>query len=427
MNKKFESLGMHPANILLPKDGTDMSKWAVVACDQFTSQPEYWEEVDRIAGDEPSTLRLILPESKLNDVNVEDHIANINRSMEDYLARDIFTTLPDSIVYIERTQSDGTVRPGLVAAVDLEKYDYTPGSGSMIRATEGTVLERIPPRVRVRKDAPIELPHVMLLIDDPKKICVEPITAAREEMDVLYDFDLMMKGGHLKGWKLNEKQIDQLADALGRLCSDAAMEEKYGLGGVAPLLFAVGDGNHSLATAKTCYENLKKVTPEDQWADLPARYALVEIENLHDDALKFEAIHRVVFDVEPEKLIAAFMEFYPNAHEGQGVGHTIAYTHAGGTGYLTVPNPRVQLAVGTLQNFLDAYLKEHGGEVDYIHGETITDELGRKPGNIGFKLPAMGKDQLFKTVIADGVLPRKTFSMGHAEDKRYYVEGRKIK
>ena len=426
MNQKYEPLGVKPADILLPKD-CDMSKWAVVACDQFTSQPEYWEEVDRIAGDAPSTLRLILPESKLNDANVEEHIADINRSMADYLSRDIFQTLKDSVIYIERTQSDGTVRPGLVAAVDLEKYDYTPGSGSLIRATEGTVLERIPPRVRVRKDAPIELPHVMLLIDDPKKICVESITAAKESMEVLYDFDLMMKGGRLKGWKLNEEQIDGLAAALERLSSDEAMQHKYGLGGVPPLLFAVGDGNHSLATAKTCYENLKKVTPEDQWADLPARYALVEIENLHDDALKFEAIHRVVFGVEPEKLIAAFMEFYPNAHEGQGVGHTIAYTYASGTGYLTVPNPRVQLPVGTLQNFLDAYLKEHGGEVDYIHGEAVTDELGAKPGNIGFKLPAMGKDQLFKTVIADGVLPRKTFSIGHAEDKRYYVEGRKIK
>ena len=426
MKEKLKSVGMKPADILLPKD-CDMTRWAVVACDQFTSQPEYWEEVDRIADDAPSALRLILPESKLNEPNVDEHIANINRSMEDYLARDIFQTYPDSIIYIERTQSDGQVRPGLVAAVDLEKYDYTPGSGSLIRATEGTVLERIPPRVRVRKDAPIELPHVMLLIDDPKKICVEPITAAKESMEVLYDFDLMMKGGRLKGWKLNEEQIGGLADALERLSSDEAMQHKYGLGGVPPLLFAVGDGNHSLATAKTCYENLKKVTPEDQWADLPARYALVEIENLHDDALKFEAIHRVVFGVEPEKLIAAFMEFYPNAHEGQGVGHTIAYTHAGGTGYLTVPNPRVQLPVGTLQNFLDAYLKEHGGEVDYIHGEAVTDELGAKPGNIGFKLPAMGKDQLFKTVIADGVLPRKTFSMGHAEDKRYYVEGRKIK
>ena len=427
MNQKYEKLGVKPASILLPKSGTDMHKWAVVACDQFTSQPEYWEEVDRIAGDEPSTLRLILPESKLNDPDVEDHIADINRSMADYLARDIFQTYPDSIIYIERTQSDGAVRPGLVAAVDLEKYDYTPGSGSLIRATEGTVLERIPPRVRVRKDAPIELPHVMLLIDDPKKICVEPITAAKDQMELLYDFDLMMKGGHLRGWKLSGKQMDDLADALGRLASDEAMQEKYGLAGVAPLLFAVGDGNHSLATAKTCYENLKKVTPEDKWDSLPARYALVEIENLHDDALKFEAIHRVVFGVDPEKLLAAFKEFYPTAREGQGVGHTIAYTWAGGTGYLNVPNPRVQLAVGTLQNFLDAYLKENGGEVDYIHGDEITDELGAKPGNIGFKLPAMGKDQLFKTVIADGVLPRKTFSMGHAEDKRYYMEGRKIR
>ena len=427
MNQKFESLGVRPADILLPKAGTDMHKWAVVACDQFTSQPEYWAEADRIAGDAPSALRLILPESKLSDPDVETHISAINRSMEDYLARDIFQTYPDSIIYIERTQSDGAVRHGLVAAVDLEKYDYTPGSGSLIRATEGTVLERIPPRVRVRKDAPIELPHVMLLIDDPKKICIEPITAAADSMEKLYDFDLMLKGGRLKGWRLSDAQTDALADALSRLASSEAMAHKYGLADVAPLLFAVGDGNHSLATAKTCYENLKKVTPEDQWASLPARYALVEIENLHDSALQFEAIHRVVFHVDPEKLIAAFLDFYPTAREGQGVGHTIAYTWAGGSGYLNVPNPKVQLAVGTLQNFLDAYLEENGGEVDYIHGADITDELGAKPGNIGFKLPAMGKDQLFKTVIADGVLPRKTFSMGHAEDKRYYVEGRKIR
>lgn len=427
MDKRFEELGVRPADILLPGASTDMTRWAVVACDQFTSQPEYWEDANRIAGDAPSALRLILPESKLSDDGVDEHIQAINRAMADYLARDIFTTHPESIIYIERTQSDGTVRPGLVAAVDLEKYDYTPGSGSLIRATEGTVLERIPPRVRVRRDAPIELPHVMLLIDDPKKICVEPVAAAKDSMEKLYDFELMLGGGHLRGWKLSAEQMDALASALSRLASSEAMEIKYGLGGVAPLLFAVGDGNHSLATAKTCYEDLKKITPEDQWAALPARYALVEIENLHDDALKFEAIHRVVFGVDPEKLIAAFLEFYPNAHEGPGVGHTIAYTHAGGTGCLTVPNPRVQLPVGTLQNFLDAYLKEHDGEVDYIHGEAVTDELGRKPGNIGFKLPAMGKDQLFKTVIADGVLPRKTFSMGHAEDKRYYVEGRKIK
>ena len=426
MNQKFEQLGMKRADILLPRD-CDMSKWAVVACDQFTSQPEYWAEVDRIAGDSPSTLRLVLPESKLNDPNVEEHIAGINRAMTDYLARDIFKTYQDSILYIERTQSDGEIRHGLVAAVDLDQYDYTPGSGSLIRATEGTVLERIPPRVRVRKDAPIELPHVMLLIDDPDKTCIEPITAATGSMEKVYDFELMMKGGHLKGWKLTDAQCSAVADALLALTGESVMEQKYGLKGAATLLFAVGDGNHSLATAKTCYENLKKVTPQEQWADLPARYALVEIENLHDDALKFEAIHRVIFNVDAQALLDAYKAAYPGAYEGRGEGHTVAYTWAGGSGFITVPDPKVQLAVGTLQNFLDAYLKGKDSEIDYIHGDAITDELGSKPGNIGFKLPAMGKDQLFKTVIADGVLPRKTFSMGHAEDKRYYVEGRKIK
>ena len=205
------------------------------------------------------------------------------------------------------------------------------------------------------------------------------------------------------------------------------MERKYGMKGAAPLLFAVGDGNHSLATAKQCYENLKKVTPEAEWAALPARYALVEVVNNHDSALTFEPIHRVVFGVEPEKLLEAFKACYPGAYEGEGEGHTVAYTYAGRTGFVTVPQPRVQLAVGTLQAFLDDYVKANGGEVDYIHGDAVTDELGAKPGNIGFKLPAMGKEQLFKTVMADGVLPRKTFSMGHAQDKRYYVEARKIK
>jgi len=426
MNPKFERLGVKPADILLPKD-CDMSKWAVVACDQFTSQPEYWAEVDRIAGNAPSTLRLILPESKLNDPDVEDQIAGINRAMADYLARDIFQTCPESVIYIERRQSDGSIRHGLVAAVDLEQYDYTPGSGSLIRATEGTVLERIPPRVRVRKDAPIELPHVMLLIDDPKKTAIEPVTAGKDGMEKVYDFELMQKGGHLTGWRMTDAQLDRLADALEALAGPAAMEEKYGLTGVAPLLFAVGDGNHSLATAKTCYENLKKTTPQDQWASLPARYALVEIENLHDDALQFEAIHRVIFGVDPGKVLEAFQKFYPGAHEGQGEGHTIRFIWKGFEGDFTVPDPKVQLPVGTLQAFLDGYCKENGVEIDYIHGADVTRELGSKEGNMGFLLPAMGKDQLFKTVMADGVLPRKTFSMGHAEDKRYYVEGRKIR
>lgn len=426
MNEKFNRLGFYPADILLPKDA-DMTRWAVVACDQFTSQPEYWEGVEKTVGEAPSTLRLILPEAKLNDPNVEAHIADINSEMTKYVEAGIFKTLPASLIYIERTQSDGKVRHGLIGMVDLDQYDYTPGSGALIRATEGTVLSRIPPRVKVRQDAPIELPHVMLLIDDPDATVIEPLTAGMADMEPLYDFDLQAGGGHLKGWKLSDAQTDAVAGALEGLTAPEQMERKYGMKSAAPLLFAVGDGNHSLATAKTCYENLKKVTPESEWANLPARYALVEVVNNHDDALQFEPIHRVLFGVEPAKVLEAFAAFYPGAHEGEGEGHTIAYTHAGGSGYITVPNPAVQLAVGTLQTFIDAYLKEHGGEVDYIHGDEVTDELGAKPGNIGFKLPAMGKEQLFKTVMADGVLPRKTFSMGHAQDKRYYVEARKIK
>ncbi|MEY8385832.1 DUF1015 domain-containing protein [Oscillospiraceae bacterium 38-13] len=427
MNSKFEKLGFYPADVLLPKKGTDMTKWAVVACDQFTSQPEYWQAVEDTVGDAPSALRLILPEAALNAPDVEERIAAVNASMGAYLDGGLFETLEDSLIYIERVQSDGKIRHGLLGMVDLEQYNFTPGSGALIRATEGTVLSRIPPRVKVRKDAPIELPHVMLLIDDPGKTVIEPLTRASGEMEELYRFPLQQGGGSITGWRLSAGQMEEAADALTALCSPEEQAWKYGVKDVPPLLFAVGDGNHSLATAKQCYEDLKKVTPESEWAALPARYALVEVVNNHDSALQFEPIHRAVFGVKPEEVLKAFLAYYPGAHEGRGEGHVIAYTHGGGEGFLTVPEPRVQLAVGTLQAFLDAYVKEHGGEIDYIHGSEVTDRLGRQPESIGFKLPAMGKQQLFKTVMADGVLPRKTFSMGHAEDKRYYVEARRIR
>lgn len=426
MDQRFESLGVYPADILLPKDA-DMTKWAVVACDQFTSQPEYWQAVEETVGEAPSSLRLILPEARLNGPNVDQDIAAINSAMKRYLDGGVFQTLEETLLYIERTQSDGRVRHGLIGMVDLDQYDFTPGSGALIRATEGTVLSRIPPRVRVRRDAPIELPHVMLLIDDPDRTVIEPLTAGSGVMEPLYDFDLQQGGGRLKGWKLTAEQIDAVAAALTGLCSQEAMESKYGMKGAAPLLFAVGDGNHSLATAKQCYEDLKQVTPQDQWASLPARYALVEVVNNHDDALTFEPIHRVLFGVDREDFLAAFRAAYPNAYEGRGEGHVIEVVWEGHNGFLTVPDPKVQLAVGTLQAVIDDYLKTHGGEVDYIHGDDVTRELGSRPGNLGFLLPAMGKEQLFKTVMADGVLPRKTFSMGHAQDKRYYVEARKIR
>ena len=426
MNRKFEKLGFFPADIMLPAEA-DMSRWSVVACDQFTSQPEYWEEVDKIVGDAPSALRLILPEAGLNKPDVEGDIANVNATMKEYVDSGVFRTYEESLFYIERTQSDGRIRHGLIGMIDLDCYDFTPGSGALIRATEGTVLSRIPPRVRVRKDAPIELPHVMLLIDDPEGTVIEPLTGSSSDMEKLYDFDLMQGGGHLKGWRLTEAQADAAADALSALASDAEMQKKYGMSGVPPLLFAVGDGNHSLATAKQCYEDLKKVTPKDQWAELPARYALVEVVNNHDDALQFEPIHRVIFGCEPEKLLEALKAEYPGTYEGQGEGHVIAYTYEGHSGFLTVPNPEMQLAAGTLQAFLDKYLAGSSMEIDYIHGDDVADRLGAMPGNIGFKLPAMSKDQLFRTVMTDGVLPRKTFSMGHAQDKRYYTEARKIR
>ena len=426
MNKKFEKLGFYPADILMPK-GQDMNKWAVVACDQFTSEPGYWRSVEEKVGADPSTLRLILPEAKLKDPNVESIIADINDSMKKYLDGGVFETMSESLIYVERQQSDGRIRHGLIGMVDLDAYDFTPGSGALIRATEGTVLDRIPPRAKVRRNAPIELPHVMLLIDNPERTVIEPLTAAVDGMEKIYDFELMQKGGHIRGYKLSAAQIDAVAEALEGLTSDEAMQSKYGVSGVAPLLFAVGDGNHSLATAKACYEEQKAGKTPEEYLKLPARYALVEVVNNHDDALQFEPIHRVVFDIDKDRFMEMFMAAYPNAYEGKGEGHVIEFVWEGVDTFYTVPDPKVQLAVGTLQAVIDDYVKNVGGEVDYIHGDDVTRELGSKSGNMGFLLPAMGKEQLFKTVMADGVLPRKTFSMGHAQDKRYYIEARAIR
>ena len=426
MNETFRKLGFYPADILLPKNN-DMTKWAVVACDQFTSEPEYWAAVEETVGNAPSALRLILPEARLKDENVDEQISAINETMQRYLDEDVFSCLQDSLAYIERTQSDGRVRHGLIGMVDLEQYDFTPGSGALIRATEGTVLDRIPPRAKVRRNAPIELPHVMLLIDDPKRTVIEPLTADTSAMEPLYDFELMQGGGHIRAFAVSKAHQEAVANALLHLTDREELDAKYGAADAAPLLFAVGDGNHSLATAKACYEEQKQGLTEEETRALPARYALVEVVNNHDDALQFEPIHRVVFDVDPQHLLAEFRKAYPNAYDGCGEGHTIGVVYAGFEGFITVPDPSMQLAVGTLQTFLDEYIRTYGGEVDYIHGDDVTRQLGAQKGNIGFLLPAMGKEQLFKTVMADGVLPRKTFSMGHAQDKRYYVEARAIR
>ena len=372
----FESLPFRPADILLPKD-CEYSKWSVVACDQYTSQPEYWQRVAEYVGRAPSALRLILPESCLEGPNVETDIMEINNTMSRYLREGRFVCHPDALFYVERILEGGKVRRGLMGMVDLEQYDYEPGAESLVRATEGTVLSRIPPRVAVRKNAPIELPHVMLLADDPDKTVIEPLADQTEDLPVL--------------------------------------------------LFAVGDGNHSLATAKECYERQKRLTPPEHWDALPARFALVELNNLHDSVLEFEPIHRVVFGVEPQQLLEAMEAYYPGFIHGEGEGHVLPYVWGECQGTVTVPNPKAQLPVGTLQRFLDDYLQNNPGRVDYIHGAQVARDLARRKDTIAFLLPAMGKEELFPTVIHDGVLPRKTFSMGRAQDKRFYLEARRIR
>lgn len=388
------------ADILLP-DGVDMLRWSVVACDQYTSQPEYWQRVERVVGDAPSTLRLVYPEAYLAEGDAR--IEKINAEMKNYLASGIFKEYKNALVYIERTTPSG-VRCGLVGAVDLEAYDYRRGAKSAIRATEGTVLERIPPRVKIRRGAALELPHIMLLADDTGKILVEPLADA--EKTPLYDFELMENGGHLRGWLLSEKAAQSAIAAAERLAGTSA----------DGLLFAVGDGNHSLASAKAFWEEKKQgLTPAERETD-PARYCLVEVVNIHSPALEFEPIHRVVFGADADALLAQLEK------ECGGEGHTVHYITAHGEGDISLSREKSKLAVGVLQDFLDKV----GAKVDYIHGEDALRELSAKDGCIGFMLPKPDKSDLFASVIADGALPRKTFSMGEAYEKRFYTEARKI-
>lgn len=424
----MEKTAFSPADILLPHD-CGLTKWAVVACDQYTSQPEYWERVDQYVGDAPSTLRLILPESKLESDNVDEEIQKINATMEQYLQEERLRPVEDAMIFVERKLANGKTRLGLLGKLDLEEYSYEKGSGTPIRATEGTVLSRIPPRMKVRENAPIELPHIMVLIDDPDKKIIEPLTkdVNRKQMSKIYSATLMENGGRITGSLLSKYQAKKIQEALAELGDPKRFEEFYHAPGKPVLTYAMGDGNHSLATAKACWEKLKPTLSPQEQETHPARYALVELVNLHDDSLEFEPIHRVVFGVDPQKLLADLLAAYPGAHTGEGEGHRFTYVLPGERGTITVPNPTAQLAVGTLQNFLDRYLEENGGKVDYIHGEDVVEQLASQPGSIGFLLPAMGKDQLFPTVIFDGALPRKTFSMGEAHDKRFYLEARRIK
>ena len=390
----------HPTDILIPKHHHET--WATIACDQHTSDPTYWEKAAAIAGDAPSALRVILPEVYLSRDNSE-RIAAINKTMHHYLDSDLFSEYKDALIYLERTLPSGKIRRGIVGAIDLDAYDFQKGAKSPIRATEETVAGRLPPRVAIRQNAALELPHVMLLINDAEKMVIEPLAAAKESFPVLYDFDLMLGGGHVTGYLVTKECVDKIDQALDSLYE------------TSPLLFAVGDGNHSLASAKICYE--ENPTPL-------SRQALVEVVNIHDAALEFEPIYRVLFGVEPTALLKDLKSYFQDKTAKGTQEVTVIF----GSEQETLQIPAITtLAVSTLRQFLDEYLREHPTvTIDYIHGIDETRMLASRQNTVGFLFEGMKKEELFPAVEKDGALVRKTFSMGEAADKRYYIEARKI-
>ena len=402
---KLKKVGLSPAKILLPKD--NFEKWAVVACDQYTSEPEYWKRVDEIVGETPSALRLILPEVYLEEENLDELQAATVQKMKEYLADDVFQDEIDGMIYVER-QVDKGYRQGLMVCVDLEAYDYTKGSTALIRATEGTIEDRLPPRVAIRQKAALELPHVMLLIDDKDNDVFASLKENAKEEDVVYDFTLMEEGGHIKGYKVDESFYDSLADKL-----EVLKDKNDGF------LFAVGDGNHSLATAKKCWELIKPSLTAEERETHPARFALVEIVNLHDETLVFESIHRLLENVTDDD-----MDSISNAI---GLGEDLLpYYRNGGQGMFLI-NTKDRLCAAVVQEGLTKFMENHPEvKIDYIHGDDTARKLSLKEHVITFILPAFDKNALFSTVISDGALPKKSFSMGHAHEKRFYLEARKI-
>ena len=429
----WSKFGLHIPEMMLPKEGTDYFKWAVVACDQYTSEPEYWDKVEEIVGDSPSALRLMLPELYLDGPDEADRIKAVRAAMDKYLADGTLRKMEPGCMLIKRT-AEGRTRMGLVIATDLEAYDFNKGSTSLTRATEGTVVERIPPRLRIRGDAPIEMPHIIILIDDPGKTVIEPLVDQPRE--VIYDTDLMMDGGHITGSFIKEENLAGMQEALSALYDEA--EKKYGAGNV--IFQAMGDGNHSLATAKTAWENIKKTLTPEEIENHPARYALCEIENIHDEGIVFEPIHRVIFANQGQSGMDLVNKLVDHLNKLNGKAYLadadaavpegafeIPYITGAQRGKIIIEEPENKLEVGALQAALDIMVKEEKVcDIDYIHGTAAVEKLSVRDGNAGFMLPPMDKFMLFPAVAADGALPRKTFSMGEANEKRYYIESRYI-
>jgi len=434
-----QEIGINIPTILLPKSSIDFYKWSVIACDQFTSEPEYWQRVEEIIGDAPSTYQMILPEVYLDTPEEEERLSSTQKTMHQYLQTGVFRPVKD-MIYVLRTVGSHT-RRGLMVCLDLDQYDYHQGAQTLIRSTEGTILDRLPPRIRIRQGAPLECPHILVLFDDPNDTVLGSLDAQMIHFEEVYDFDLMLDSGHLTGLAVNDEKVrDQIMQALRNLIEPETFAEKYNLipERHQPLLFAIGDGNHSLATAKAIWEKIKPKVGMNH----PARYALVEIENIHDPALEFKPIHRLLFNLN-QNVLKAMQSFWGDKFTSREIEspdllldivddaaepwHQIGMISPDGLRLCEIHHPKHNLPVGTLQEFLDSFLSEGGAEkLDYVHGTDILFNKGKNPDNTGFYVPAIDKSDLFKTVILDGALPRKTFSMGEAKAKRFYMECRRI-
>lgn len=423
MKRHYPEIGLHVPTLLLPQADVALESWSVVACDQYTSQPEYWQETARLVGDRPSTLHLVLPEAQLGRDDRVAAITRINGRMVEYLSSGVLEAQPPGFMLVERTVGRAVPRRGLVVALDLDAFDYRPGARELVRSTEGTDRNRLPARIAVRREAALETPHIMVLIDDPGRTVIEPLF--RHDLAPAYDFELMQGGGRLRGWHVSDAAlIDGVASRLAALRA-----------GEPPLIYAMGDGNHSFAAAKAVWEEIRATVPPNH----PGRYGLVELVNVHDEALDFEPIHRLVLGVPASDVLAAMAahgfrrrtfagrEAWGRACDDLGIGHRIPYIAGPEFGVVEMDAPSHRLPTATLHAFLDAFLDRTDAEIDYIHGDDVLLELAAGEGRVGFLLPAMDKHDLFRTVIEDGATPRKTFSLGEPHEKRYYLECRRIR
>ena len=395
-------------HILLPQSGTDMSRFSVIACDQFTSQIEYWHQLKNDIGSSPSTYHMIFPEAYLGHVNHEEYIQQINTNIQSYLDHNILQDQGPCFILVERSTPTTPRRLGLVLAIDLEAYTYELGVKSKIRATEATILDRIPPRLKIRANAPVELPHTLLLVDDPNKTVIEALYQEIDQFEKVYDFELNQNGGHIRGYKITD--TDRVIEAFNKLSNPNDDS----------LLFIVGDGNHSLATAKAHWNQIKENLPQRERLHHPARYALVEVENLYDEGLTFEPIHRILFDIEDD----FYQGLLPHL---EGERDSYLYSNTLGQQIVSMPQSAPE-AYQQIQAYIDAYLQSHPhAECDYIHGVDELIEIAKAKNGFAIVMPAMTKQDLFDYIAHDKILAKKSFSMGHANEKRYYLESKKIR